>query len=1355
MQFFPRTRALLREAFPRCRWGYGVICVFFFVAVGGDIGAAHADGTVPYRHFKAFDGLPSENITALAQTPDGLLWIGTETGLAVYDGDQMRAITIPDSLGTSYISALHARPDGSVWATPSQGEAVQVSLHGIEQVVELGDRIVQEIVARQDTLFFVTRTAVWRLPQEGQEARRQPFQYDIRPSEVESNSEVGAGVFNAAKGPNGDIWVLDGHRGPGRLHADGSVSFVDAPHKAHGDFWYDIQFADGGTGLVLQGEQLHRFDVSTGGLEPVVGSLGDPTYLSVQGNRAYVTRDQTLLRYDVSARRMHSSLGPAQGLPDIVPSTVFRDAGGGLWIGTSEGLLHLMAPDARHMETIEGVPLVNVAQFLPGEEALWAGTYGTGLVQLHPVRRRVTPDGLFGWRQDIRSLDERLHALASETRAWYRWEGGTDWQQVAQTEGASEGFVGSRGDGFFVHDDGIYRYVPAPDSTPTQLVAWPDTQNSRQKLAPAPNGDLIHRAEETILRRRPSDGAVKDTVIVLTDEQNSKLNQMVVDAEGRIWGAYLFGGVLHADPSTGEQNRPLLGERMWTVEVVGDSLVLAGARQSGLYLIDAHSGAIRRQLTRADGLRSNTVMTAHMSADTLFVGHDNGLTRLPTDELYQFPSSPSSLLTGLEIDLDERSPTADSVLSATERSVGFAYTAPSLAHADQVQFEVRLVPRDTSWDATSRRFVRYTNLEPDTYRFQVRARLGEQPPGPVATHVFTIPPHFYETWWFQMLAVLGLFGLGIGAYRWRTYRLRRRQEELEAAVQTRTEELAKQKRKTERQAERLAELDEAKNRFFAHISHEFRTPLSLILSPLQDALRQGRALGVEQMERMASNTARLRRLIDQLLDLATLEAGGMTLDRRPGDLSVVVERTAGAFRSKAEQEGLALNVQAPSERIEMQFDPEKVETIVTNLVGNALKFTPEGGTVAVRVDRIETIEKDRSLDGGNGRLEGEPTEGAPMDGMVRLEVSDTGPGIEEEVQEQIFDRFEQADNTLTREHEGTGLGLALTKELVELHGGTIEVESTPGEGTTFVVHLPLEPVAREEEARGKGEEVRKKGREEWEEDGLEASADGETKEADETDEERATVLVVEDNAEMRAYLREQLGRRWRILEAADGEEGWAAVEKERPDLVLSDVMMPQVDGVELCRRIKEEEELRSIPVLLLTARAGDDATLQGLGVGADDYIAKPFDIAELRQRIENHLTARVHLRERHREEVHLAALGTVTDEADVPFVEEAVKAIEERLNNPDFTVGRLAEAMALSRRQLARRLKEAIGETPGALIRQRRIERAKGHLDQGAETIAEVAYATGFRSPSAFSQAFKEEVGVSPSNYRQREGANE
>jgi DNA-binding response OmpR family regulator len=243
------------------------------------------------------------------------------------------------------------------------------------------------------------------------------------------------------------------------------------------------------------------------------------------------------------------------------------------------------------------------------------------------------------------------------------------------------------------------------------------------------------------------------------------------------------------------------------------------------------------------------------------------------------------------------------------------------------------------------------------------------------------------------------------------------------------------------------------------------------------------------------------------------------------------------------------------------------------------------------------------------------------------------------------------------------------------------------------------------------------------------------------------VLVVEDNDEMRAFLEEKLSALWNVVSAPNGHDAWALVQESPPDLVLSDIMMPGLDGIDLCRRIKADEELRAVPVVLLTARATTDDAVEGLDAGADDYIEKPFDVEELRQRLRSHLAAREHLRSRYRREVRLTSMEAVVDEEHVPFIERLDDAVAEHLDNPDFTVDRLAAEMALSRRQLTRRMKEAVDETPASYIRQRRLDHAEALLGRNPQTIAEVAYAVGFRSPSAFSKAFREHAGCTPTEY--------
>ncbi|PQJ34848.1 hypothetical protein BSZ35_09750 [Salinibacter sp. 10B] len=1315
---------------------YAAFVLVVAVALGSGARPLWAD-TAPYLRYATHDGLPSKDITALAQTSNGLLWIGTRNGLAVYDGHQFRTIPMPDSVRQKQVISLQPMPDGSVWAGIGH-DAVRVAPHGITRVLLLGPHLHSEILKRDDEILFVTDRSVWSLPSSHRRPTRTRFRYDTL-------SDVTL-VRGADLDSQGRLWVVNKRRGPGRVRPDGRVQFSepplslpDRPQPQTG--FSDLHFLADGTALVTGARRLFRFDPEAHTLTPLSDGLPPLAEISHDGTVAHLTQAPSVLRYDTQARQIRPSIGPAQEAPNAATTSLLHDREGGLWVGTQNGLLHFMNPASRHVEAVDGVSFQTGASFRAQDSTLWVSTWGDGLFQLRPERRRVAPDGRTRWVFP-RSHDGQLHALAGPGRWWYRWNTSNGWNLMRFAKDAVRGYVDSSGTGYFWHNDGLYRHVPAGDTTErTRLRPWSVGTSQHHLMGPAPNGDLILFDEGHLLRLRRPDGAVLDTIAFVPEHVQSQGRRLQIDSAGRIWCPFRGGGLLRVDPSRGTTQTLLKGTIVEKVTLGGDSLAMVNTK-NGLYLLDAQTGSLRRHLTEADGLLSNDVNGSLMMEDTLYVGHLSGLTLLPTSSLFRTPPTPHAVLTGLEINLDNRPLPSDSLFGQEERAVGFSYTGASLLYPDRVHYEVRLSPRDTTWKTTPRRFVRYTNLEPGTYRFEVRARLENYPPGPVATYTFTIPPHFYETWWFQLLLVLGVIGSGLGIYRWRTARLRKRQEELETAVEDRTQELVEEKKKTERQAERLAELDDAKNRFFAHVSHEFRTPLSLILTPLEEQLRRSDgsvSFGRRQARRMTENARRLQRLIDQLLDLATLEAGRMELNRRPGRLARLVRRRTEAFRSKADQKDIDLQVDVPDAPIETHFDPEKMETIVTNLVSNAIKFTPEGGTVTLRVD---TTEHAQSMS--------PPTAEDAVHGTVRLEVSDTGPGIDPDVQETIFDRFEQADASSTQTHDGIGLGLALTQELVELHGGTIDVNSTPGEGTTFVVELPLVAAPSPSSERTTTPE---------DDPSTEAGANGVDRpsapdaskiESSSRDDatppsDAATILVVEDNAEMRAYLHEQLSHSWRILEATNGEEGWEQVQKNEPDLVLSDVMMPETDGYALCRRIKADEQLRVTPVLLLTARADETATREGLQCGADDYVAKPFDVEELRQRIANHLAARRHLQSHYREEVSLAGLNATAEEQS--FLERVVDATEGRLQDPDFTVGDLASEMALSRRQLTRRLKKAVGETPGNVIYRLRIERAKTLLASDTTSVAEVAYAVGYRSPSSFSQSFRKMVGCPPSEY--------
>jgi signal transduction histidine kinase/CheY-like chemotaxis protein len=682
-------------------------------------------------------------------------------------------------------------------------------------------------------------------------------------------------------------------------------------------------------------------------------------------------------------------------------------------------------------------------------------------------------------------------------------------------------------------------------------------------------------------------------------------------------------------------------------------------------------------------------------------------------------------------------PLGDSVaLRPDQRDVQIDYTALTFLQPGNVRFRYRLEPYDPDWvDVGSRRSAFYTKLPPGRYTFRVAMSEGGGGwRGREAVVTLHVVPRLWETAGFRwtMLAALGT--LLVAGWRVRDARLRSRAALLERVVEERTaalreheQELARQNAQLEAQALQLRALDVAKTRFFANVSHELRTPLTLTIGPLEDLSAEvgTNPRAARWIELALRNSRRLLRLVNQILDVGKLEAGQMRLAPRALDLVPFVRGIVSAFTPVAERKGLRLTLDVADTVGVVMLDPDAVEKILTNLLSNAVKFTPEGGTVDL----------DLARDGD----------------AVRLDVRDTGPGIPADQLVHVFERFYQVDESSSRLQPGTGIGLSLVKELVQLQEGTIEVRSGEA-GTTFIVRLPAPAVANWQgsaRATPHGE-----------------TATGETAEDDDgslndvpRDEASTidvpTLLVVDDSADLRGYIREHFERQFRVIEAGDGAEGVDLARRLLPDVIISDVMMPGTDGYTLVRALRADRDTDFIPIVLLTAQAEDAQRIAGLERGADDYLTKPFDMRELGARVRNLSARHRRLRERmaspsvvRAEEPRPIADGLAP--ADHAFVEKVLSAIQRRLDDPDFGVAELAREVAQDRSHLFRRVKQLLGQTPTELIRGLRLEEAERLLVSEQGTVADVAYAVGFNSLSYFCECFRERYGATPAVYRDR-----
>jgi len=568
-------------------------------------------------------------------------------------------------------------------------------------------------------------------------------------------------------------------------------------------------------------------------------------------------------------------------------------------------------------------------------------------------------------------------------------------------------------------------------------------------------------------------------------------------------------------------------------------------------------------------------------------------------------------------------------------------------------------------------------------------------------------------------------------------------------------------------SERLKELDQLKSRFFANISHEFRTPLTLIMGPLDKVLSRSEDKNDKKELSIAKKYAgKLQIQINNLLTISKLESNKLQLLTSETDIVKLTRSYLQAFESLAKDKNIDLRFSSEKEVINAFIDREKFEQILNNLLSNAFKFTNDGGIIEVTISNKSKIENRK-----------------PKIDNVLISFSDTGPGIPPEHIDHVFDRFYQVNNDETSYYEGSGIGLALTKELVELHHGKISVSSERGAGSRFEVLLPLgEEHLNPEEIkveRGEAEGHPAKGGEKseqrelkseseiieplstanWNEAGPsdippEAGQQLSTDNSIESDPNKPILLIVEDNSDMRSYIRGYFEKEFQIIEAVDGKDGYEKSIENIPDIIISDVMMPIMDGNELCRRVKKDERTSHIPVILLTARASKESRIEGLETGVDDFITKPFDGDELQVRVKNLINQRKQIRvilERKISKSHTSKVLNFEDSGitsmDESFLQKVFKILREQHSDPQFNADKFARAIGLSRVQVNRKIKALTGYTTGELIRVYRLTRGAELIKNESATIAEIAYDVGFNSPSYFTECFRKQFGQSPSEF--------
>ena len=715
-----------------------------------------------------------------------------------------------------------------------------------------------------------------------------------------------------------------------------------------------------------------------------------------------------------------------------------------------------------------------------------------------------------------------------------------------------------------------------------------------------------------------------------------------------------------------------------------------------------------------------------LRGDTLLLGINLGVLSLRLNELPQDTYTPAIGLTEMRVQGQPLHRDANRIdvltLSPEQRNISFRFAAVDFVNSSTIQYAYRLRGLEEQWNEVGNtRSASYMNLPAGEYTLEIRSTNSN---GVWMDNTrslrLVVEPKFTETAWAWALYVL-LFLLLVGTVGYVLFYIYRLRHRIDMEQQ----------------------LADIKLRFFTDISHELRTPLTLIAGPVEEVL-QSRELSDKDREHLSlvrTNTRRMLRMMNQILDFRKLQNRKMKLIVEEADLIALLRQVMLHFRAMAEAKHIAFTLSSPVDSLTMWLDTDKVEKVFFNLLSNAFKYTPDGKSVSIEV----------SL----------------SDRTVSIAVADRGIGIDEQHRKMLFHRFENFTHS-DMMHPSSGIGLSMAREMVGLHHGHIDVESQVGEGSRFTVTLPLSRSAYEHDEHTEfilhdgtasaSPQDRDKGNREAEDNG---------------DGERLTLLVVEDNDELRLFLRNILSADYRVIEATDGKQGLELACEHIPDLLITDVMMPVMDGLEMVSRIKADRTVCHIPIIILSAKSSLDDRIVGLERGIDDYITKPFSATYLKTRIRTLIRRRQELQEfyRARFQPHPEETAAPADAESAPtayepkrpqleslddrFMEQVMECIEQNMDNQDFEIETLAEHLFMSRTVFYRKLKSITGMTPVAFVGEMRIKRALQLMEDDGLTISQVAYMTGFNSPKYFSKVFKKAVGCTPSEYKEQKKGND
>lgn len=1033
---------------------------------------------------------------------------------------------------------------------------------------------------------------------------------------------------------------------------------------------------------------------------------------------------------------------------------IYRDKQGGMWVGTYYGGISYFNPDSEHY-TYYNADKNNPDQlngFLFGEMTednkgnLYIATEDGGLNKIDrrtdKIKRFDTPPTKipcttskavwYDTRNDLLYIGTFLKGLLAYSPTNERFETispdllTNDQQRIITHLIPYKDFL------IVVTQNGLYK-LNLQTKTLTTLFASPALQQETEGIIQAcyidkDNQLWIASASKGILCIDPESGLQINLSALSTATQGKTIQHITGDGKGNLFFLIAGSGVLQYTTKSEqivfynqEQNHLLTDDSYRIALIHPDLLLLTSVR--GVTLLNLQTGKSHHTLlSEASPLRSlngNCGVYISPSDSTIFIGGVEGVIAVKEEGLltpesaYQIEFNSLSVnnvpvYPSLQSELLKESITFTSLLTlphdCNNLTIGFSST--NYRHTENNLFEYKLEGLDKQWTQTRHKMITYTTLSPGKYTLMVR-EAGDKDKK-IALKIEILPPFYASVY------AITLYGVLLILFLIWLIRFNRNQALLKASLEMEYREKA-----------RIEELNQMKVKFYMNVSHELRTPLTLMMSQLDLILQNHTITGNirNKLDKIQRYTKQMQLQITEILDFRRIEQNKMPLHANQLNMVHFLKEIYSSFVDYAVSHRIHYKLETTDEEIPVWFDPMQMQKVLNNLLSNAFKFTPPDGTITIRLEQKNQ--------------------------KVEISISDTGCGIPQEQQEHIFDRFYQADSAFTQPLSGSGIGLSLTHEIIQQHQGSISVQSEPGKGTLFTVSLLMgeEHFTTEQKTRiptsintlPHQPEIKKEISEDLSEEEKQDNAD---------ERSSASILLVEDNKELLLILEEAFSLKYKVYKAHNGQEGIRLAEELQPDLIISDIMMPQLSGTAMCQQLKRKFETSHIPVVLLTARASEEQAIEGLKCGANDYIIKPFNIEMLLLKCTNIIHTGQDIKTRFHTELRTTPAELATNRIDKQLLEDSIRIIESNLEDTTFTIDTWCREIAVGRTRLSAKIKGITGLTLNDFILQIKLRKCALLLSEQELTISEIAWKSGFSSSGYMGKCFKEQFGMTPMQYR-------